>query len=190
MKRFYIAADAGCLLLAAAILIATALLLWPHTAAKTVPTVEATVAAEPYDPRPDQLDIYFDSKGMPLAGYGIHFVKAADSAGIDYALLAAISVKESTGGKRYPKATNNPFGYGSAKISFPDIATAIYDISNKLGCKTKTSYCRAKGDSWGIANIYNPPTVEPGYADRVMKIIKDIKATEVPADYNLPIKQK
>ena len=66
MKKFYIAAGIICLLTAAALLIATAALLWPKTAAQTVPTAEAIEIKEPYDPRPDKIDYYFVHSHIPI----------------------------------------------------------------------------------------------------------------------------
>ena len=61
-----------------------------------------------------RLDAYFDKYDMPLSGYGIEFVRAAKKYNVDWRLIAAIGVRESSGGKHM--MNNNPFGWGSAKI--------------------------------------------------------------------------
>lgn len=154
-------------------------MLWPKTAAQT--PMQAV-----YDLRPDKIDFYFGTKKMPLNGYGIWFVNCADHYGIDYNLLAAISVIESQGGKRYPRPTNNPFGWDSAKSGFVDINTAICFISEKLG----TGKYYAGKSNKGKLQAYNPPSINPNYADNVLKIMNDINRIEVPTDYNLSTKQK
>lgn len=157
-------------------------LFWPKTTSKTEPQITAAT----YDIRPDKIDIYFYNHAMPLNGYGIWFVGCADTNKIDWNLLAAISVIESQGGKHYPSATNNPFGWNSAKSGFPDITTGLCFISEKLG----NGKFYAGKTLRGKLQAYNPPSVNPTYADSVIKIMKDIESTEVPADYNLPIQNK
>ncbi len=78
-----------------------------------------------------RLDDYFAQRSMPLSGYGIEFVHAANKYGLDWRLIAAIGVRESSGGKHL--MNNNPFGWGSAKIKFADFSEAIDVVSSNLG---------------------------------------------------------
>lgn len=78
-----------------------------------------------------RLDDYFAKRDMPLEGYGIEFVKSAKKYNLDWRLLAAIGVRESSGGKHM--MNNNPFGWGSAKIKFDDFNEAIDVVSSNLG---------------------------------------------------------
>lgn len=79
----------------------------------------------------DKLNAYFEKRNMPLSGYGIEFVRAANKYGLDWRLLPAIGVKESSGGKHM--MNNNPFGWGSAKIKFGDFSEAIDVVAMNLG---------------------------------------------------------
>lgn len=179
-SKIYIGAGIVFLIIAAILIVSTILLAWPKAAAKTNPIV--TVAPPPYDPRPDKIDYYFYLHKMPLDGYGIWFVNCADTYHIDYNLLAAISVIESQGGKRYPKVTNNPFGWDSAKSDFSDITTGLCFISQQLG----TGKFYAGKTTIQKLQIYNPPKVNPKYASEVTAVMKQIDQTVVPADYNSP----
>jgi hypothetical protein len=78
-----------------------------------------------------RLDAYFYKRDMPLAGYGIEFVRAANKYNVDWRLIAAIGVRESSGGKHM--MNNNPFGWGSAKIKFDDFSEAIDVVTSNLG---------------------------------------------------------
>src|SRR3989338_4200708 len=47
----------------------------------------------------EAIDGYFRERNMPLEGAGLKMVLAAEANGIDWRLLPAISIRESTGGK-------------------------------------------------------------------------------------------
>ncbi|MCX8513931.1 MAG: hypothetical protein ORN26_02930 [Candidatus Pacebacteria bacterium] len=53
---------------------------------------------------------YMSDRDMPLADNAEDFVLAANRYGLDYRLLAAIAVMESSGGKKMTGCTYNPFG--------------------------------------------------------------------------------
>lgn len=98
--------------------------------------------AIPYVPLPDyrgaRIDAYFKKYNMPLAGYGEQFVAVADTCDMDWRLLPAIAVRESSGGKRMQ--LNNPFGWGGAHIPFTDINHAIEVVgANLCGHNPKTA---------------------------------------------------
>lgn len=88
-------------------------------------------SAEPEDDRASRLDAYFSKWDMPLAGYGAKFISEADKYGIDWKLMPAIAVQESSGGK-YMK-NNNPFGWGSCEIKFASFNEAIEELAANLG---------------------------------------------------------
>ena len=67
----------------------------------------------------EAIDNYFKTYDMPLVGTGAKMVEEAEKNDLDWRLLPAIAVRESTGGKSAcQKATFNAFGWGSCKISF------------------------------------------------------------------------
>jgi hypothetical protein len=98
---------------------------------------------------------YLLLRGAPLAKYAEEFVKAADHYGIDYRLVAAISIIESSGGK-YNFRPHNAWGWG--KSGFKSWKDGIWAVSEGLskyyafGATTPQtiapSYCPPSADAW------------------------------------------
>ena len=63
-----------------------------------------------------KIDAYFAQYDLPLAGHGMQMVLSAEKNGLDWRLLPALAMRESTGGKFICKDSNNPYGWGSCKI--------------------------------------------------------------------------
>lgn len=119
------------------------------------------------DTRALQIDNYFKAHKMPLDGYGKQMVEVADKYNLDWRLLPAISVRESSGGLHMCK--NNPFGWGSCKITFNSLNEAIetvgYKLANLQVYKDKTT--------WKKLYYYNG-TVIASYPDEVVAIMNKI----------------
>lgn len=89
----------------------------------------------------------------PLAAHADYMVQVAEQLGLDYRLLPAISIVESSGGK-YCFRSYNPFGWG--KKGFVDFDEAIYTVGFGLANGYRTSnpfviapkYCPVTPDSW------------------------------------------
>lgn len=123
------------------------------------------------DKRPARIDRYFTDRSMPLAGYGAKFVEVADRCGMDWRLLPAIAVRESSGGKQ--ACGNNPFGWASCRADFESVEKSIEIVGANL-CgfnpgteayyKNKTTYERL----WS----YNG-TINQNYPDEVVRIMND-----------------
>ena len=120
------------------------------------------------------IDSYFKSRSMPLEGTGMTFVLVAEKYGLDWRLLPAIAVRESSGGKA--ACGHNPFGWGSCKLhNFSSYEQAIEALGKNLGGanpKTATYYA-GKSTSEKLHN-YNG-TVVPTYGDEVAQIMKMIE---------------
>src|ERR1035437_8692478 len=98
--------------------------------ASTITTQEETIRKE----KADAVDAYFAKYDAPLEGYGMKFVLEAEENGIDWRLLPAIAMRESTGGKHAcKKVPNSVFGWGSCKISFNSIDESIETVALSLG---------------------------------------------------------
>jgi len=126
-----------------------------------------------YVPKPDtritRLNTYFAKYDMPLEGHGSTFVQTADTCGMDWRLLPAIAVRESSGGKHMQR--NNPFGWGSAEIPFTDIDDAIRGVGyNLCGFNTNTAKWYGTTSTEKKLYYYNG-TVLPTYPDEVMWIM-------------------
>ena len=124
----------------------------------------------------DAIDAYFALHDMPLEGTGMKMVEEAEDNDLDWRLLPAVAVRESTGGKHdCKKVENNPFGWGSCKIGFKSIDDAIETMARNLGGNNpKTAKHYDNKTTKGILHAYNPPSVIPKYAEQVMSIMKDI----------------
>lgn len=122
----------------------------------------------------DAIDTYFKDRSMPLKGTGMTFVLVAEKYGLDWNLLPAIAVRESSGGKA--ACGYNPFGWGSCKLhNFSSYGQAIESLGKNLGgANPKTArYYAGKSTMEKLYN-YNG-TVVPTYPDEVVQIMKLIE---------------
>ena len=132
----------------------------------------------------EAIDEYFSKYDMPLEGTGMKMVLEAEKNDIDWRLIPAISVRESTGGiHACKKATFNPFGWGSCKISFKSNDVAIETLARNLGGNNpNTDHHYAGKTTKEILQKYNPPSVVKYYAEQVMKIMDNIGPEEITLD--------
>ena len=135
----------------------------------------------------DAIDTYFAAHDMPLEGEGMKMAIEADKNDIDWRLLPAIAVRESTGGKEdCIKVSNNAFGWGSCKISFSSTDKAIETVAMNLGGNNpKTARHYDNKTTTQILRAYNPPSIVPRYAQQVISIMNDIGPMDLattPAD--------
>ena len=135
------------------------------------PIINFTIEKKVLDNRAEKLDTYFRSKEMPISGSGKYFIREADEHGLDWKLLAAISVQESSGGKRMPEGSYNAFGWNSGNYTFDNFENAIEYISDKF---ENGKYYIGK-DTLGILKTYNPPSVNKNYPNEVINIMKNIE---------------
>ena len=122
------------------------------------------------------IDAYFKERRMPLTGMGTKMVEEAEINNLDWRLLPAIAVRESTGGKfDCKKVENNPFGWGSCKIGFDSNEHAIEIVAKNLGGNNpKTARHYNDKTTLQILRAYNPPSIVPRYADQVINIMNAI----------------
>ena len=138
--------------------------------------MEAESNAKILKAKVEAIDAYFAEHDMPLEGTGMKMVEEAEKNGLDWRLLPAIAIRESTGGKNdCKKVSNNPFGWGSCKISFKSNEEAIEVVAKNLGGNNpNTAKHYDNKTSKQILQAYNPPSIIPHYAQQVMSIMKDI----------------
>ena len=122
----------------------------------------------------DAIDAYFEEHNMPLEGTGIKMVQEAEKNGLDWRLLPAISVIESTGGRHACKnVTHSFFGWGSCKINFKSDDEAIETVAMNLGGNDPdTDQHYADKTTEQILKKYN--SVIPTYAKKVIKVMDEI----------------
>ena len=130
-----------------------------------------TIKEDELDNRAKTLDNYFKERGMPLFGSGEKFIAEADDHKLDWRLLAAIAVRESTGGKRMPAGSNNPFGWNSGNYKFNDFDEAIAYVSDKF---ENGKYYKGKKTE-DILSTYNPPSINKNYPQEVIDIMEKIE---------------
>ncbi len=122
----------------------------------------------------DAIDVYFHERSMPLEGTGMTFVLVAEKYGLDWTLLPAIAVRESSGGKQ--ACGNNPFGWGSCKLhNFSSYEHAIEALGKNLGGANPSTASYYAGKST-MQKLYNyNGTVVPTYPSEVAQIMKRIE---------------
>lgn len=113
---------------------------------------------------------YYEKHNCPLAEYAEVFVEVANKNSLDWRLLVAIGMKESSGGKRL--VGNNPFGFGY--LTFRDFEHAIRYVGSAIaGNNPQQHYFHEGMTVYEILWKYNG-TVEAGYPARVMSIMNSI----------------
>ncbi len=143
------------------------------------------VQADQVDPalklQADAIDAYFKAHGMPLEGMGMKMAQEADANDLDWRLLPAIAVRESTGGKNdCNRVKNNPFGWGSCKIGFKTLDQSIETVARNLGGNNpKTAHHYDNKTTKQILNAYNPPSIVPRYTEQVMAIMNSIGTADI-----------
>lgn len=98
----------------------------------------AGIEIEPHDGREDSLNEFFDSYDSPLEGHAGKIIQEADKYDIDYRLLPAIAMQESTLCKKIIKNSYNCWGfgiYGSRVTKFKDYNHAIEVITKTMAEK-------------------------------------------------------
>ena len=132
--------------------------------------------AEELKSKAEAIDAYFESRNMPLVGTGMKMVEEAKKNNLDWRLIPAIAVRESTGGKNEcKKVPNNPFGWGSCKIGFKSNEEAIEVVAKNLGGNNpNTSRHYDNKNVREILRSYNPPHIVPRYAEQVISIMNAI----------------
>ncbi len=122
----------------------------------------------------DAIDTYFRERSMPLHGTGMTFVLVAEKYGLDWRLLPAIGIRESSGGKA--ACGFNPFGWGSCKLSnFKSYEQAIESLGKNLGGANPNTARYYAGKSTMEKLYYYNGTVLPTYPDEVLAIMKKIE---------------
>ncbi len=131
------------------------------------------------DNRVKNVDEYFAKNNLPLAGYGEVFVKVADKYDLDYRLLPAIAMRESTGGKHAcPNDKDNVFGWHSCKTTFESQESAIDKVGAHLAGEIKsTKGYYGNKTVWKKLRTYNS-VIKP-YPDQVIAIMNKIEKAPI-----------
>jgi hypothetical protein len=137
---------------------------------------EAEVKLVSNQVKAEAIDAYFKARSMPLSGMGMKMVEEAEKNDLDWRLLPAIAIRESTGGKHdCIKVSFNAFGWGSCRIGFKSNEHAIETVARNLGGNNpKTVHHYGEKTTIQILRAYNPPSIVLRYAEQVISIMDDI----------------
>lgn len=132
--------------------------------------------AKDLEAKANAIDAYFGKYNLPLEGMGMKMAQEAKEHNLDYRLLPAIAMAESTGGKFAHE--NNPFGWNctkACKTGFSSFEEAVEVVAKNLGGdEPKTAHYYAGKSIKEILNKYNPPKIAPRYEKKVINIMKQI----------------
>jgi hypothetical protein len=126
----------------------------------------------PYDLRIEKLKTFFASYGCPTPQHALDYVRAADLFQIDYRVLPAISLLESTCGVN--ARWNNRWGWNKTLGAFDSIPEGIAFITSQL----------AEGNPYRDKTLeqklftYNP---ERSYPRKVKQLMSEIEAEPPPS---------
>jgi hypothetical protein len=120
----------------------------------------------PQDMRPAKLEKFFKAYQCPAPYYIDDYLRAADAYAIDYRLLPAVSVRESTCGQ-YGEAVNNRWGWDSARTEFDSVESGIDFIADRL---SQSDYYQGKSTEQKLFT-YNP---NPRYVAEVKQLMREI----------------
>jgi hypothetical protein len=145
---------------------APAALIWIVAVLIALPaTADAPRPAPDGADRARKLEAFFEAHGCPRPFHVQDYVDAADIYRIDYRLLPAVSVRESTCGV-YARR-NNRWGWASTHVGFRSVARGIHYIARQLAFGR---YYRDK-DVDGKLRAYNP---NPRYLRQVKELMEEI----------------
>src|SRR6185295_18324618 len=102
------------------------------------------------DGRMIRLEAFFERYQCPQPHYTADYLKAADRFDLDYRLLPAISVRESTCGQ-YTRG-NNHWGWRSPRFDFESVPRGIAYVSRQLSERPQYRMQPVAGKLW----VYNP----------------------------------
>jgi hypothetical protein len=122
----------------------------------------------PYDLRIDKLKAFFSSYGCPTPQHAMDYVEAADIFQLDYRVLPAISLLESTCGIN--GRVNNYWGWNSAQSAFGSVPEGIAYVTSRLaeGAPYRDKTLDQK------LRTYNP--VVQSYARNVKRLMRRIES--------------
>lgn len=140
--------------------------------ATPIPTAEVFIPQIEHFKEPDNrasvLKSFLLERSMPIAEYAELFIVAADTYSLDWRLLPAIGIRESSGGKA--QCGHNPFGWGSCQgYNFTAAEEAIAYVSWRL---SESPYYQGK-DTYEKLRTYNSE-IET-YPDEVIAIMEMIQ---------------
>ena len=127
-----------------------------------------------------KIDAYFGQYDASLEGEGYTLAKAALDNDLPVFSLAGIAMTETRGGDTgCAIRMNNPYGYGSCKISFDSIDEATTTVARALAAKnSKNAFLYADKTFKQKLRVYN--SADRLYFQKVTSVMNQISLMEVP----------
>lgn len=140
--------------------------------AKTTLSLDFVIKSKPEteDFRVRALEHIFNKYNSPLAPYARTYIGKADSYGIDWKLLPAISGLESSFGNAQLSGSYNSYGWGGGLIYFNSVEDGIDTVLSGL---KQNYFSKGANTVYTIAPIYSE---SPTWAPRVQRFIDEIEA--------------
>lgn len=133
----------------------------------TCAAIAANDTVAPQDQRISKLEAFFQSYNCPTPLHVDDYILAADIYAIDYRLLPAISLLESTCGSYERK--NNHWGWDSAQTGFSSVRAGIHFVARELA---ENPYYKGKTLEQKLLT-YNPDRHYLASVRRLMRQIED-----------------
>jgi hypothetical protein len=148
---------------------------------------DATVS--PTDTRAEKIDAYFSKWDLPLAGYGAKMVAAADKYDLDWRILPALAMLETTGGKnlcdnvRNGIRNHNIAGFGGCSLFFATYEACFDAVAKTISGNGENTAHLYEGKSIEqILEVYNPPGtpgMTVGYHKKALRVMSEIENMQV-----------
>jgi hypothetical protein len=119
------------------------------------------------DRRIERLRLFFDAYACPAPRHIAEYLRAADVYGLDYRILPAVSVRESTCGQ-YQRHLNNRWGWDNGDSGFGSIPYGIEYVARQLAQAPQYKGKTLDQILW----TYNPRDAYPGEVKRLMAKIE------------------
>ncbi|MBN1618367.1 glucosaminidase domain-containing protein [Candidatus Dojkabacteria bacterium] len=130
----------------------------------TAVTSEELIQMRERSAKAERIRNFYARWNSPMAAYAEYIVEIADQYGIDWRLIPAISIVESSGGTKCFKSYN-AFGWG--QMSFNNFEESIYTVTRGIAQGYGTS------DPYAIAPKYNPVTPD-SWGSKVSSLMAQI----------------
>lgn len=125
------------------------------------------------DYRTQVLATFLRKYNSPLSPFAAHFVEAADTYGLDWKLVPAITGVESTFGKQIPYNSYNAYGWANGAYKFNSWEESIWHVNRVLREKYVDRGVTTVNQ---IARIYAPPSST--WAGKVAFFMRKIETEE------------
>ena len=136
-----------------------------HAPASTA-TVQPRPAPTRIDARVSRLGAFFNSHNCPEPHYVDEYIRAADRYGLDYRLLPAISVRETSCG--WTERNNNRWGFHPKTQTFVSVESGIEFLSRHLAEQSPYAGKRLNEKLF----TYNPRIAYPAEVEHIMNQIE------------------